>query len=490
LSDDQRPRSELTREEQIASDLEWHRREVDPKENEETTPPDEESIETCCIWVTECYPPSQAAGLVSGLRKLGWDKRQPWDPYGYSAVGWLERERGNAYAGAWLNLGRVVREGQKRRFLGSDIRETVLPEGIDYADAYVQNLLPSLTVLTVQFVLDDRGARYVEETARTMFETRTEKVNDSYYFATVANQKKEATRETRAELRARCNGWVREHVPGLFSVQEQAAPFPTCELLIFDKAQPFERTSGGREEYLWILDVEHEMDAWKGINLPTVRLSLPSWFDEDELALVLAANREEIASNEDLSPYGGKTRHGMAAWLYHSAGGLMSVWALHAVLRVYERRLASLRDSIGEIDIGNPEEASHRVQHSQSWLIGLSTDLLPLTSELADLCGKKDYFLRLVPEFESMIEYPWGKLNFVEIRREDLSRRSLRTRELEGELREVVMTVGAVVGAVSQERSSQANLRLQGRLTFLTWVLVALTIVLVVIGAATIWVSL
>jgi len=53
-----------------------------------------------------------------------------------------------------------------------------------------------------------------------------------------------------------------------------------------------------------------------------------------------------------------------------------------------------------------------------------------------------------------------------------------------------VMTVGAVVGAVSQERSSQANLRLQGRLTFLTWVLVALTIVLVVIGAATIWVSL
>ena len=54
----------------------------------------------------------------------------------------------------------------------------------------------------------------------------------------------------------------------------------------------------------------------------------------------------------------------------------------------------------------------------------------------------------------------------------------------------MVMTVGSVIGAISQERASQANLHLQGRLTFLTWVLVVLTAVLVVIGIATVWVTL
>jgi hypothetical protein len=106
---------------------------------------------------------------------------------------------------------------------------------------------------------------------------------------------------------------------------------------------------------------------------------------------------------------------------------------------------------------------------------------------VVDLCEKEKYFLRVAPEFESLIEYPWGRQSFVAINREDLLRRAARARELEGELREVVMTLGSVVGAISQERSSRANLRLQGRLTLLTWGLVFLTVVLV--GIVTVWVA-
>jgi hypothetical protein len=46
LSDEQESLSERTLEEQLAADLEWHRREVDPRENEETTPPVHERIAT------------------------------------------------------------------------------------------------------------------------------------------------------------------------------------------------------------------------------------------------------------------------------------------------------------------------------------------------------------------------------------------------------------------------------------------------------------
>jgi hypothetical protein len=491
LSDEQESRSKRTFEEQIALDLERQHREVDPCENAETTPPDDEVIETCCVWVTECYPPSQVAVLVSGLKKLGWDKRRPIDIYGYEVIDWLERQREYPYAGASLNLGHIVREGEGNRFGGIDERFAQLPEGVDYAYAYIRNLLPSLTILTVQFVLDDHGAKSLEETARGTFATHVEERGGVRHFVSVVNQKAEAIQSERARLRASCCGWFREHVPGVFSEDEEEKTFPTCEFLTLDKARPFERPPNSRSNnYLRPLHMDNEADAWESLTITGTRLGLPSAFDEDQLALVLTAKRSELPSEEHFSPYGGKGRSGISNWLREEAEELMQMWTLNAMMRSYERRLTNLRDGAGEIDVRDPEGAAEKIQHAQSRLVRLSTDLLPLTSELSDLC-EKEYFPRLVPEFESLIEYsPYGRLKLGEVYRDDLSRRAARARELEGELRDMVMTGGSVIGAISQERASQANLHLQGRLTFLTWVLVVLTGVLVVIGIATVWVTL
>lgn len=488
LSEERESLSERTSRTQDTPTLEWHRRELDPRENEDTSPPVDELIETCCIWVAECYPPSHAAALVSGLKKLGWDEMRPMDVYGDEVVGWLEQQRTHSYSGAWLNLGRIVREGDKKRSTVSDERFAELPEGVMHAYAYVRSLLPSLTVLTVQFVLDDHSAESLEETARRTFETRVEERDGARYFANVGAQKREAAYEARAELRSRCCNWFREHLPGLFSSGEDETSFPRCEFVVFDKAKPFERPSGGgRKDYLWPLGIGDLPDVYEGSTLPGVRLGLPSPFDKDRLALVLAAKREGMPMDEYFRPYGGKNRSGMSHWLREYAEGLMSVWTLNAMLRTYERRLAGLRDGIGETDVQDLQGAARKVQRAQSRLVLLSTDLLPPTSEVVDLCEK--YFLHLTPKLESLTEYPSGTLEFGAVYREDLLRRAKRARELEGELRQVVMTVGSVVGAISQEHASRANLRLQGRLTILTWVLVVLTVVLVGIGLVTVWVA-
>ncbi len=490
MSEGRRPRSELSPEERIAQDLEWHRKEIDPRDNEETTPPAEESIETGCVWVAECYSPSHASALVSGIKDLGWDRRRPTDLYGDEPLAWLERQRGHPYGGAWLNLGTVVKEGEEGRFIGSDCRVSELPAGVDFAFARVRNVLPSLTVLTMQFVLEDALAESLEKMVRRTYETYFETRGDIQHFATVSNQKMETVRRTRAELRARCCRWFREHLPGLFSSEGEGTYFPTCEFVVFDAARPFERPrSGGRIDYLWPLRMDHGMDAWEGPDLTGVRLGLPSPFDEEQMALTLAAKRDDLPSQEDLRGYGGRSRFGLANWLEGYVEGLMTVWSLHAMLRVYERRLATVRDGVGQLDVQEPEIAARNIQSAQARLIRTSTDLLPLTSELEDLCEEEQSFSRLTPKFESLIEYPWGRLNLSEVRREDLLRRTKRTREFDGELREVVMTGGSVVGTISQERSTRANLRLQGRLTFLTWVLVVLTVVLVVIGIVTVWVA-
>jgi hypothetical protein len=132
-------------------------------------------------------------------------------------LAWLERVRGHPYAGACLSLGHVVRKDEGNRFGGFDERLAELPAGVDYAYAYVRNLLPSPTVLTIQFVLDDQAAKALEETARGTFETRVELRDGVRHFVTVGNQKKGAAYKARAELRARCCSWFREHIPGLFS---------------------------------------------------------------------------------------------------------------------------------------------------------------------------------------------------------------------------------------------------------------------------------
>lgn len=481
MSEDRESLSERTSGTQEASTLEWHRRELDPRDNEDTSPPADERIETCCIWVAECYPPSHSASLVSGLKRLGWDEWRPIDVYGGELVGWLEQQRTHPYSGAWINLGRIVREGDKKRSMVSKERIAGLPEGVMHAYAYMRSLLPSLTLLTVQFVLDDRGAESLEEAARDTFETRVEDRDGVRYFASVGEQKRQAAHEARAELRSRCCTWFREHLPGLFSSDEGESSFPRCEFMIFDKARPFERPpGGGRKDYLWPLGMGDLPDAYEGSTLSGLRLGLPSPSDKDRLALVLAAKRDEMPSDEYFRSYGGKNRSGMTLWLRQDAEGLMSVWALNAMLRVYERRLAELRDSIGEIDVQDTRVAAQKVQRAQSRLVLLSTDLLPLTSEVIDLCEKEEYFKYLAPRFESLVEYRSSRLEFAAVYREDLLRRAKRTRELEVELRQVVMTVGSVVGAISQERSSR-------RLNYLTWALVLLTVVLVGIGIATIW---
>jgi hypothetical protein len=483
LSEERESLSEDTSGTQEASTLEWHRRELDPRDNEDTSPPADERIETCCIWVAECYPPSHAAALASGFKRLGWNEWRPMDVNGGDLVGWSEQQRTHPYSGAWINLGQIVREGDKKRSIVSDERIAELPEGVMHAYAYVRSLLPSLTVLTVQFVLDDHGAESLEEAARDTFETRVEERDGVRNFANVGNQKREAAHEARAELRIRCCDWFREHLPGLFSSGEGETSFPRCEFVVFDKARPFERLpGGGRKDYLWPLGMGGLPDVYEGSTLPGVRLGFPSPIDKDRLALVLAARRDEMPSDEYFRSYGGKYRSGMSLWLREDSEGLMAVWALNAMLRAYERRLAELRDSIGEIDVQDPQGAAEKVQRAQSRLVLLSTDLLPLTSEVIDLCEKEKYFMYLAPKFESLVEYRSGRLEFAAVYREDLLRRANRASELEVELRQVVMTIGSVVGAISQERSSR-------RLNYLTWALVLLTVVLVGIGLITIWVA-
>ena len=49
-------------------------RERDAESNKETTPPDNEVIDLCCIWAVEFYTPSHMDALLTNVRRIGWNE--------------------------------------------------------------------------------------------------------------------------------------------------------------------------------------------------------------------------------------------------------------------------------------------------------------------------------------------------------------------------------------------------------------------------------
>lgn len=212
---------------------EYHKK-TDPEDNRKTTPPDDEHIEVHSVWVAECYAPSHTASLMSGIKKLGWDQERVTDFFKGGVSGWLNKGRVAPYGGSYLNLGLIQRSG-KKRFIGSEVRVTELPDGVDYARGYAFNVLSSLTIITLQFVLTDQAATIVEDTLRTPRQTVFEEMGDVTRIVTVVNAKQEAVHRARVKLRHECAAWFKDNIPGLFSENSLAGDFPTCEFVTLQK---------------------------------------------------------------------------------------------------------------------------------------------------------------------------------------------------------------------------------------------------------------
>jgi hypothetical protein len=133
-------------------DANWHV-ERDPAENVRTAPPDDESIELPCIWMTEVYGPSRLPSLIAAVRRLGWEREEHTSPLLSEGIeAWIARARLHPFGGSWLNLGPIARPGTTG-FLGGPRRAPLHP-GVSHAYGLIRVLTPALTCLTMQFFLE------------------------------------------------------------------------------------------------------------------------------------------------------------------------------------------------------------------------------------------------------------------------------------------------------------------------------------------------
>ena len=490
--------------EHILESLRWYNEEHDPEENQETAPPDDEKIETQCVWIVEFYLPSHVEDLIANVDALGWGDPDRDDREGLRP--WIQQHSLSLSSLGWKNLGIIARPTEKR-FLGM-YRPAPLPASVDFVRGSIDHLFPGCIAISLQFVLTDDAAVSLQRELSEERRTYSVPTRNGASFVTPFHQKSEACRKARSALRQACAGWFRQNLPGYFSAFSDAE-FPAAEFITLRKERPFERLPAKRwNSYVNAMGLGYQFDVWESPGLPGLRAVQAR---EDPSVLILAAKESEFSdgeSEERWQSYGGQNRHGFTNRLHH-LGRTTTVWGLVALLRSWEGKLADSRNRLANVDLARAGKAAKQLEHRQRSFLGVSRDLVPLISDLKNFCEDRRWFHTEVYEF-SYVPTPRPEVRkrttFVStvrgrvvgfLRREQREtsrpprpglfenlrlgflRRADRIQELEREVRDAASSQASVLSGLAQNRAAGTMIVLTVVLIVLTAVILFLTVVLV-----------
>jgi hypothetical protein len=455
---------------QHAAYLASFRRYQDVKSNAESTPPPGERIELHSLWLAEAYSPSTVMNLLNGLRRLGWASDLSQSLGEVNLARWVASSRAAAYGGSWANIGTIVNPGDTR-FLGTT-REALLPEGVDYARGTVSTLTPSLTVLVIQFVFTDQVAQDFDTPMRRSYETYARKQGPRFTaYITPGSQKQDAMLASRRAIRDHCGYWFRSNLPGVFSSGLIETGLPSCEFITTRLTKPFEREpSWSWDHYMRRLGLEGDWDTWRSDELPGLGLRLPRGAEDDAFALLLAGRFDDIFVDDDMQFWGGRTRGGFTARLDDYIDRTIAAWAARAALIGYQQRLTEMRDR-ASLPEGKTKAAIRALDSVRKELLLTTADAQRVGRDLAAMAEEKRLYSHsfetdFEPAAASRREF---EPSLIELMREDTLSRARTLSETEQHVREVLL-------ASSNLASTTANLRLQRRITALTWILLILAI--------------
>lgn len=447
----------------------------DGEENAETRPPDAELVDLCCLWAAEFYTPSHVDRLLSGFADLGWSKDDDTLP-GPNPALWVRQLRETAFGSGWFSLGVICRTGEKT-FASID-RTAPLPPHVSYATGEIFSITSSTTCIVMGFALDEEYSRRMNQALRREHETYLERRRRGYRMHGPASQKKAALRVVRAHIRELATNWFRAHLPGLFSSGILDGEFPTCEFMTLRVGRPFpqpeERVE--REEYLHLLDVGDDWDAWPCRDTPGLKFAWPVLRDEENRFHAIVAAREDDFAEENLRMYGGPGRSSYTAYVDRHLKGLLSRWALLAVLSGFERHLNAIRDS-----------AIFRVDHRRKPRILLETlgahlsqsvDIAAVSAELANTTQQKGSFNEEAGDF-TPAHSVFGRTQdatAAEALRKHVGERAAWLQIADRSVRDLLTQYGTALAAAE-------NIRLQHSVRWLTWILVFLTVTIAVLTA-------
>ena len=453
----------------------------DPKENNDTTPPEDEVIDLICLWAVEFYAPAQTDSLVENLIGLGWGKDDRSGSLS-NPIAWIEGLRSYHQGMGMVSLGLLAPSNSQQSFVGP-YHKVPLPPDVQYATAGIYSLTPSLVCVVVCFVFESHSSRLLDKALRTDRSTYMTRTKSGWRFHLPTNQKMDAVKEIRRNMSKLASDWFCRNLPGLFSSGILNGEVPTCELITTRVAEPFPSRSAGQShpfEYPWVLGIGPDFDVWQYEN--GMKLSFPSSRERDPRYHAILVTRESAPHWQANEP----SNRGMRDSLHKLdlvIPGVLSGWAIVPMLEGYTRHIREIRDSTKLRPKGRP--SSLRILESVGNYISYSVDVSAVAGELtessnvmlelANLYGRFEYCGRgLNPEESLSLD---SNLNHVV---SDRANWLLRTDEV---LRDQLTQYGSLLGAAE-------NVRLQKKIGCLTLILVAFGVVTLLLSALALFQSL
>lgn len=442
----------------LADQLLGLQRTRDAQRNRETRPPENEAVTFRSVTVAEIYTGQAIDSLTTRLAKINWVNL---DVPIVDEI--TEARKGYQYAGGvfWLVSDETRNQRLSRRGM------TSLPSGVDriYGRYYVAG--PSIVALVLTFVLVDDLAKRLDTAVREDAESRFDRVGPRRgTFLGVDAVKRERVRNIREEVTQRCLTWLKNEMAGTLSGSTEGLGPPTCALLSLVAGTPFE-TQG---KYMSPLDLNMTYSAQKFAHLSSLCLTRP---------IMRTRDNEFLAAFNEPAALGGDWLPGLEAAPEHfheAISSLMIIEGIYAVLLSFEPQMRDIRADLSQLDIDKP--AGSRVVALRNRLLRMSREISIINNDVTVLIDDAVVIWR---ELSPLASVQHGAASTPPDDTAEVKRRQLRAvmdslQAQEAGLRDLILIT-------SQSINETRSIALAKQLTWLTYVLAALTAGLLVLAA-------
>ena len=352
-----------------------------------------------------------------------------------------------------------------------------MPPAVAYARAKAHRISPAIMCIAVCFVFEGDFSASFDAALRKSRNTYSCPTSSGFSIHTPREQKTEAIGLIRSQISDDFTSWFREHIPGVFSSDPIDGRVPICEFLTLQKETPFvarEMRSGADLEYLRILGLDANWEAWRHSAVPELHFSIQHEGRGTPLRYsTLSAAEPGFLSR--IGNYGGhKGQLAEIFYLDSDMDDLLCIWSGLSLFDVFTETLNRVRNS-GDFRLGQSGNSVDNLQRLQDHIFWLS-DIGAVSMEFANDIHASFWYSQSTKMFvpcEPDLYSPNDTLLTIFERR--ISERANWLQRTESAVRDQLVQTGAIINA-------SENLRLQNTVARLTWSVVFLTVCAVVIG--------
>ena len=442
-------------------------RQFDADQNARSAPPEDENIDLCSAWAIEFYTPAHMNHLLNGLEHLGWTEDESRNP-----VAWLKDWGTSQFGQSWMPLERVIPRGVPDPYITGSLRAE-LPPNVKYAYGDIYCFTPSLIAIVFEFVFDKEYSQILDNALR---QDRISQVTATKWGSRIhdpSNQKIAHVKKIREDTARLVAAWFSKNLPGLCSAGLLQGEFPTCEFVTFRKAKPFPLRGELAAEplsYLWHLGLSHSYGSWESTGMPDLRFE-PSARDRNIPRFHSVLSIDEASwVKQDSQQGNGSDRDSRIYSMHRKVSGMLGIWAIGVLLQGYAQHFRELRNS--EFLRSTKESAVQALQRIAE-SVSFSVDIAAVTAELASYVSKRRPLGIEVESFRPRSDAldSWWKGSLEDLIQTQIGENANWLLSVDTAVRDHLTQYGTILGMVE-------DIRLQKKITLLTYAMLGLTIVL------------